>query len=199
MINNIDQWLKEGPQTKITDIMYPHINAIDQILDSSLDIDMPLKVRDLGKEAITAYIIANYVCELREINLNKNLIRNDVMRTRTASQILKEGFTDSCSDYNIVLRTLLLMMNIPSIWQEYIHKDYGVDYRTWHHATVKIVSVDLILEGTCNSKPYFKEQDAFCEFYKLILFREGLDSWDIGIRDYETLHKELSNFKFSNT
>lgn len=171
-LNNQEKYLQSGEQTQIT----PEVLAIASKFDGS---------------------VLNKVSQIIEkvSSLENRRFNGDIFRKRTGDQILKDGFITGCTDLALVFIILARASSIPAKYIETIDKKwlkegglsigghiyseiYDEENGEWHW-------VD----------PMAREIDITPEAKSRIVFKEGLDSWDIGIKDYESLSTLFNEFR----
>lgn len=175
--NNLNltlKYLKSGKQTKIT-------LQIQQIADNFSG-DAMEKSRQ----------IINYFDQrMRLTNFDEKLFRK-----RTADQIITDGFLTGCTDAAIVFVAVARACNIPAKYVETIDlswlKEGGNQIRG--HQYVEIYDEDG--DRWIWIDPLGRRVDiASPDNEGRIIFKEGLDSWDIGITDFDSLSKSFDTFR----
>jgi transglutaminase-like putative cysteine protease len=171
MTSDILKYLESGPQTEIT----PEIQKIAQ---------------SFKKEGIDlVFEILNW--------LHKNLLRNqntktDLLRKRTVAKIIKDGFITGCGDYALVFIALARSKKIPTICVESIKKKWLME------GDEHLIEGHVFAECYINKNWYIidPEQAAIRGWYmNYVVFKKGLDSWDIGIKNFDDLKKQFLLFK----
>ncbi len=118
----------------------------------------------------------------------------EIFRKRTADQIIKDGFTTGCTDIALVFIALTRAKNIPTKYVEAIR-------RKW----IESDEADLI-EGHVFAEVYMNNQwyiidpmEACLKFWydRWLIFAKGLDSWDIGIHNFNELKQKFLDFRGS--
>jgi len=82
----------------------------------------------------------------------------------------------------------MIALGIPTAYVETFHEDYLLGKKFHGHVVCKIQAGEkwYYIDPQNNEKRMVETEE---ELFPLILFREGLDSWDIGIRSYEDMHR----------
>jgi len=118
---------------------------------------------------------------------------DQVFRQRTAGQIIADDYVTGCTDFALVFIVLARASGIPAKYVETINKEW---LRT---------GGDLI-GGHIYSQIYDKEEsqwrwvDPMRRIIDMspearVVFKEGLDSWDIGIKDFDSLKSSFEEFR----
>jgi len=167
MNKSITQYLNSGPQTKIT----PNIKKITESFTQ--------KGLDLVFE-ILAWLRKNLRTE------NSQEIKKKVFRQRTAQEIIESGFTTGCTDWALAFIILTRAKGISAKYVETIRKRWLDEDKN-----------DFI-EGHIFAEVYFNEhwyiidpkQATIRNWYdRFVVFKKGLDSWDIGINNFDELRE----------
>jgi len=174
------KYLQQGEQTKFT----PQITQIAfEIKAKPESKTFEGKIRE----------ICNFVKYLPYNTENKS----EIFRKRTADEIISSGFVTGCTDEALVFITIARNMNIPTKYIETIDSEFlrrdekgGKNYRG--HVYSGVFEKDKGWRIIDQTK---RKIDADIESDGRVFFKEGLDSWDIGIRDFETLKKEFNKFR----
>lgn len=173
------KYLQQGEQTKFT----PRITEIAfDIKDKSKDFNEMVKG------------IFDFVKSLSHNKENKNKI----FRKRTADEIISSGFVTGCTDEALVFIVLARNMNIPTKYIETIDSDFfrknskkNADNYSGHvYSSVFEKNKGWRVVDQTKSKI-----DADIAGDGRVVFKEGLDSWDIGIKDFDDLKKEFNEFR----
>lgn len=181
-------FLKEGPQTEFTPL-------VKEYAEKAREIDLKANVEEA---MVPIYKTSKFISQLPRIEgyikdaqreedreSNKRL-KDKIFRKRTLNQILQEGFYPTCSDIGVLFRGLMVAQGIPSAYVETFHEDYLLDKAFSTHAFVRVFTEDSsVLVDPSGPKIAHSEK----KILPYVIFKEGLDSWDIGIRDYEDLHQ----------
>lgn len=172
--------------------------------------DSNLFLRQGGQTQITENILkisANFSSEKLDLVseiikwIRKNLkpnsdkeIKDKVFRRRTADQIIKDGYTTGCTDIGLVFIALARAKNIPTKYIEAIRRKWieseDEDFIEGH------VFAEVFFDG----KWYIIDPTEAClKFWydRWIVFAEGLDSWDIGIRNHQELKGKFIDFRLA--
>lgn len=166
-----ESFLESGKQTTVT----PEIQTILSEVEGS----DPEKIASIFEILKT----------LRRQTENKK----EVFRKRTADQILKDGYITGCTDEALVFIALARASGIPAKYVETLNLEWlrkggrpidGHVYASvysdgeWHivDPTRKQVGVDIGEDGR-------------------VVMAMGLDSWDIGATDFESLKELSENFR----
>lgn len=171
-IENPTEFLKEGQQTKIT----PQIQKIAEGITGSLD-------EKLKK-------IINFTKTLSFVDENKN----DIFRKRTADEIISDGYVSGCTDRALVFLVVARALNIPSKYIETINLDFLKEDKENYsgHVYASVFEQGL---GWKIIDPETRNINADIKKDNRILFKEGFDSWDIGITDFNSLKSKFDDFK----
>lgn len=119
-----------------------------------------------------------------------------LFRTRTAAEIINQKLITGCTDATIAFVVLARASEIPSKYVETIDKEwletgkrsisghqyvqiYDYDYEKW-------IWIDP-MGNRINTLPPEKEGR--------VIYKVGLDSWDIGIRNFDELEKKFKIFR----
>lgn len=153
--DNIEGFLLDGPQTKITENIKNISNSIhgdnNEYIQQSFD-----------------WIRSNLKQEENEE------VKQSVFRKRTADQIISDQFSTGCSDDAIVFIAFMRAKGIPSRHIEAVRKDSdGADGH---------VFVECYLEGKWKMiDPARREYQREIDFSDYDVIGVGLDSWDLEI------------------
>ncbi len=192
MNNSSNKYLQESEQIKITDLVRLHANkAMDVEINQGNDAHPNLQ---------KAYKVSKYIYQIPKISgfisnpkttedlLKNEVLKDKVFRKRTVHQILEEGIFPTCSDIGIVFKALMVTLNVPSIYVETFHEDYLLGKDFHGHVVVKIEAGDkwFYIDPQNNQR---RVTETLEELFPYILYKAGLDSWDIDIRGYEDIHK----------
>ncbi|MBN1169379.1 transglutaminase domain-containing protein [Candidatus Woesebacteria bacterium] len=128
----------------------------------------------------------------------------EIFRKRTAEEIIKDGFVTGCTDSAVVFVTIARACGLSAKYVETLDTKWlkGNDQDIVGHQYAKVYDEK-------NNKwfwvdPSSREQIDIPspEDGGKVIFKEGLDSWDIGITDGETstiaLHQFRSNWQAQN-
>lgn len=168
-LNETEKYLQSGEQTQIT----PEV------------LDIATTFQGTVLEKIEQIIKRISQLEGRKFNY-------DIFRKRTGSQILKDGFDTGCTDSALAFITLARASGIPAKYIETISKKWLEEGGTSIAGHIYSQIYDEESDEWHWVDPMGRKIDTPPEADSRVVFKEGLDSWDIGIRDYESL-KELFN------
>lgn len=166
-------FLKQGDQTQITENI---LKIASEFSEEGLD------------------LVAKIIKWIRK-NLKPNNdkeIKDKVFRQRTAEQIIKDGYTTGCTDIGLVFAALARAKNIPTKYVETIR-------RKWMESEDEdFIEGHVFAEVFLNDRWYIIDPTEAClKFWydRHIIFAEGLDSWDVGIRNYKELKEKFIDFR----
>jgi len=135
--------------------------------------------------------ILSYLKTLKITDFDEKLFRK-----RTAAEIIKEGFVTGCTDSDLVFVALARGCGIPTKYVETIAKTWlqggGNSIQGHQYAQVfddqnkKWLWVDPMGSRVGTFSP---ESDGS------VVFKTGLDSWDIGIHNFNELKEEFNKFR----
>jgi len=170
------EYLQSGKQTEIT----PKIKEI---------------VSSFGNETLSekTFQIIDFVKSLKYETKNKD----DVFRKRTADRIISDGYVTGCTDENLVFEALARASGIPTKYIETIDIEF-LRKKSGEQGSYSGHVYSGILEGDKNWSIVDvtkRKIGANIENDNRIFFKEGKDSWDIGITDFDTLKKEFDKFR----
>lgn len=190
---DISEYLKPGPQTQLTSLVYEHA---EKASDTELEY---LDEERLPETAISVYKTCKYISDLTHIEgfdpnaktdaekESNEVLKDSVFRQRDLDQILREGPYPTCSDVGVLFRGLLIAQEVSVAYVEAFHEDY-LFKRAFHtHSFGRVFYNDKSLIVDPMEEPIIVEQEK--EILPYTIFREGLDSWDIGIYKEEDLHR----------
>lgn len=131
--------------------------------------------------------------------VHKNLKTNDdselkkeLFRRRTADQIISDGFITGCTDNALAFIALARAKDIPTKYVETIRRkwlDIGDE---------NMIEGHIFAEVEINGKWHIIDpMDACLRFWysRWIVYARGLDSWDIGIRNFQELQEKFIEFR----
>lgn len=192
MKNSEKYYLKEGVQTKITSRVRKHAKLAKQIeLNSGKNLHKNLQLA----LKVTKYILVELKKhpKYKKPESQKELeeqrkLKETLFRKRTLDEILEEGYYPTCSDIGIVFRGLMITLGVPTAYVEAFHEDYLLDKNFHGHVLGKVKAGNkwYYIDPENNQKRISKTE---YELFPLIIFKEGLDSWDVGIKSYGDMHK----------
>ncbi|KUK76986.1 MAG: Uncharacterized protein XD93_0607 [candidate division WS6 bacterium 34_10] len=167
----INKYLNSGPQTHITEGIQKIVSGIE-----GTNLEKTKKILDLGSSLV-----------------ERKGFDREVFRKRTASEILKDGFITGCTDAALLFVALARATNIPAKYVETIDEQWlkeGGDLIRGH-------VYSQIFDDITNKWIWVDPLN--CQFdappIGRIIYKEGLDSWDIGIRDFDSLKKAFKEFR----
>ena len=170
--NEVEKYLSASPQTLIT----PEIEKITSEINGTF-IEKVQKILDMGP-SLVGY---------KEFD-------EKVFRKRTGVQILKDGYITGCTDAAILFITLTRASGIPTKYVETIDKEWlnngGNNYKghiytqVYDESNDKWIWVDPMGQKVIDSLPEGS-----------VIYKEGLDSWDIGIKDFDSQRHEFEKFR----
>lgn len=166
-------FLKQGEQTQITDDV---LRIASEFSEEGLD--------------LVAKII-KWIHKNLKPNNDKE-IKDKVFRKRTADQIIKDGYTTGCTDIGLVFIALTRAKNIPTKYIETIR-------RKWMESEDEnFIEGHIFAEVFINNRWYIIDPTEAClRFWydRWVVYGEALDSWDLGIRNYEDLKNKFAKFR----
>lgn len=170
-----NNYLNEGKQTEITEVIK----------------DISNEIEGFGIEYVfnTLIWIHSNIGKIPE-----SIDKNSVFRKRTAKKILKDGFASGCTDYALVFVTLCRARGIPTKYVETIKCRWLEDTNS------RTIYGHIFAECLINTKwvqidPQRGTIYTRNNYNGFEIFDEGLDSWDIGIYDFDSLKEKFENFK----
>lgn len=136
--------------------------------------------------------IISFVSSLKYTGFNAKLFRK-----RTVDQIIKDGFTTGCTDSCLVFVALSRVCKIPAKYAETIDK-------IWLES-----GSDNSIQGHQYAQVWIKEENRWVWVDPLgarfdtdtpekegrVIYKVGLDSWDIGIDSFDKLRNYFLRFK----
>jgi transglutaminase-like putative cysteine protease len=176
---NIEKWLQEGNQTRIT----PEIKELaNSIGGEKLEYIMNLLL--WGKENISTFPKSEW---------------KENFRNRSADEIIKSQKASGCGDRAVVFCALSRAKGIPTVYIELPYKDWlesDNDQTFVNHCMVKVRHGDRWYiadptRGTIGVGGYRSVGESV-DYVKL---GEGLDSWDLGIKDWDSYREKYLEFR----
>ena len=171
----MDEFLKEGEQTKIND-------------------DITQIVKSIGGEGLD-FVFNALKWEHKTIKnkLPEDIDKNSIFRKRTASEIIKDGYGSGCTDFALVFIVLARAKGIPTKYVEVISKDY---FKTNDTKEIKgHVFAECYLNGEwVGVNPMSGDIKISTEYPGYVVYARGLDSWDLGINDITSLRENFVGF-----
>lgn len=186
-------YLCQGPQTRFTERIYEHADKSRMFL-----VNNP-RIAALPEPIISIHRTCKYISQLPYIdgfnphprtadeNKANNALKDSVFRQRDLDQVLKEGYYPTCSDIGLIFRGLMAVQGHPTAYVESFHEDYLFDISFHGHVFCRVFDGERSVIVNPSPEPTIVDNEV--EIFKYVIFREGLDSWDIGIRGYEDMHK----------
>lgn len=171
---NAEKYIHEGVQTRVT----PEILSIAERLNQG-----------------TFENKINNIFEFLRTLKFEEYEKNNVFRKRTAEQIISDGYVTGCTDDALVFLVLARAMKIPAKYIETLDmtwiRDGGRPIQG--HVYVGVWSDEgyEIIDPARRVKGVDIEKDG------RIILAEGLDSWDIGAKDFESLAKLSDGFRLT--
>jgi hypothetical protein len=187
------EYLHQGKQTILTDRVMEHAEKAKATIindGNKAKLDEPL----LSIHKTSKYISTlNYYDNLDFNKLSDkefDKLKIALFRKRTVDEILDQGLFPTCSDIGVVFRGLMIAQNHPTSYVESFHEFYLLKGVFHTHSLGRVFLEDdssYIVDPKANPIIYKDEFELF-DLSKYIIFKEGLDSWYIGITDYSSLN-----------
>ena len=177
MSENVEKFLESGEQTQIT----PEIQKIADQIE--------------GRDVIFIFNLLGWVhgnIVMERSNFPNGAEFNDVFRQRTADQIIKEGYSSGCSDFALAFIPIARAKGIPTKYVECINKSYfpGDLQRVAGH-----VFAECFIQGKWRTAdPTAGNLNIGKNYSKYVIFEKGLDSWDLGIKNLQTMQEKFVPF-----
>jgi len=121
--------------------------------------------------------------------------KDELFRKRTAVEIVESGFSTGCTDTALVFITLSRAKGIPTKYIEAIDKRWLDSKRDGGEIKGRIFAECLIDGKWHKVDPAMLTIHAERVYPHHVIFAEGLDSWDIGIRSFEDLKEKFYSFR----
>lgn len=179
-INRIskENWLQEGPQTKITDNIVQIVNEIP------------------GEKL--AYV--SNALEWMKANLKSIAGKpgwKDKFRTRTADEILTEKTTSGCGDIAVAFIALTRGKGIPSILLEMPFKSWleSDDIGSFSNHDIAKVFVNGKWYWVDPTKGIIGNDISVAGNHDYVILAEALDSWEMGINSWESYKERYLEFR----
>lgn len=179
-MKNISRWLKEGEQTKATARV--------------LKIAKKIKGKEINSVVQILEWIQNNIKELRNINKGK---KTELLRRRTADQIIKDGFSTGCGDYTLVFVALARAKKIPTKYVEAMSMKWKKGQSLQGHAWAEVF-VDnkwIVVDPTMVSIHFKRRGKVPSSISGYRIFDKGLDAWDLGIKNFDNLKERFMKYK----
>ncbi len=162
------KWLKQGEQSKITKTIK--------------DIAKQFSGTELEKiKGILNYLDNN----IRACRDNNKVIK--IFATRTATEVLKDGFSTGCHDTALLFVTFCRAVGIPAKYVVGINKFRPRD-RGHVVAEIYLAGVWVLVDPSPGYISLYPERSAF--YAENFLIGKGYDSWDVGIKSFKTWVRE---------
>lgn len=169
--DEIERYLSSGLQTQVT----PEIEEIVSDISGTV-LEKAQKILDIGPSL-----------------MKSQKHDKEVFRKRTAAQILSDGYITGCTDAALLFVTLARASGIPAKYVETINEEW-------------LRNGGNSIEGHIYSQIYDISQDKWIWVDPMqrkigsspenrVIFQEGLDSWDIGITDSNSLKTKFEEFR----
>jgi len=174
-MKKIKKYLNDGLQTEIT----PLVRRIARTFRSK-DLYLILEVLSWLKEASFKY----------ESSSEK---KKKIFRKRTALEIIESGIVSGCTDFALVFISLMRAKGVPTKYIEGIR-------RRWLEIGREEESIEGHIFAECfiKNKWYIVDPEEGAikiNYNRFVIFKEGLDSWDIGIKNFDELKNQFWKFK----
>lgn len=165
------EYLKSGRQTEITKRIEELVSGIEGSVEERI------------KQ------ILDIVGKLSYKKENKD----EVFRKRTADQILADGYVTGCTDKALVFIVLARALTIPAKYIETIDNE-------WLEKGGDSINGHVYAGVFCDERwrivdPSKREIDVDIARDGRTIFKEGLDSWGIGIDSFESLKAQFNDFR----
>ena len=181
--NQIEEikYLKEGEQTKFS----PQIRKIGEKIKS-----------EAGNFEEQVRRICDFV---KALKYNKEG-KMKIFRKRTADEIISSGFVTGCTDAALVFIVIARSMGIPTKYIETINSTFFTGNEKERanysgHVYAGVLEKGKGLMRVVDVKK--KDMNANPEKDGRVVYGEGLDSWDLGITDFETLKNKFDEYRAS--
>ena len=186
-------FLKEGEQSRFTPLVMEHAKKVRNV-----EITDPA-IAELPEPRISVYRTCKYIYQLprikgfihrpkskEESDANRRL-KATIFRKRTLDQMLREGFFRTCSDIGLLFRGLMAAQGHPTSFLETFHEDYLFGKSFHGHVFSRVFDKGGSFIVNPGPNPIISKGES--DIFPYIVFREGLDSWDIGIHSYDDMHR----------
>ncbi len=170
--NEVDKYLFSGSQTQIT----PEIERIISEIEGTV-LEKTQKILEIGPTLV-----------------KMNDFDEKVFRKRTGAQIIQDKYITGCTDAALAFIVLARASGVPTKYIETIDVEWlkkggssiggHVYAQVYDESQDKWVWVDPMRRSIGNSPGEDR-----------VVFGEGLDSWDLGIKDYDSLRSEFETFR----
>ena len=119
--------------------------------------------------------------------------KDEMFRKRTASQIIADGYVTGCTDDALVFIALARAAGIPTLYVETLDvqwmKEGGRPINGHVYAQVKYDDEWRTVDPSARNEHADIEKDG------RVIMAKGLDSWDIGATDFESLASMQDEFR----
>jgi len=170
-IDNATRFLQSGAQTQIT----PEIKKISEGFQ--------------GEAIEKASQITSFLRRLQQTRFD-----NEVFRKRTAAQILSDNYVTGCTDSALVFVALARASGLPAKYVETIDKSWLEKGGGSIGGHIYGQVFDDEKKGWVWVDPMGGQVDIPVPSERVV-YKEGLDSWDIGITDFDSLRKLFETFR----
>jgi hypothetical protein len=118
--------------------------------------------------------------------------KNKLFRQRTAEEIIKSGMVTGCTDWALAFIILARANNLPTKYVEAIRNKW------LETGTGDYIEGHVFAECFIGGKWYIvdpQEGDIKTAYRRFKIFKKGIDSWDIGIRNFDDLKRQFLEFR----
>ncbi len=136
--------------------------------------------------------IFQYIKNLRMDQTNKR----EIFRKRTADQIIEDGFITGCTDEGLAFIALARAAGIPAKYIETIQTK-GLENFENNDGHIFVGVYDKA-KGWEIIEPQWQTVGADIQKDGFTVVAEGLDSWDLGITDFDSLKEKFDEFRKSS-
>ena len=177
MSENVEKFLESGEQTQIT----PEIQKIADQIE--------------GEGVVFIFNLLEWVHKniaMKRSNFPNGLEFNDLFCQRTATQIIGDGYGAGCTDFALAFIPIARAKGIPTKYVECINKSYfpGDLQRVAGH-----VFAECFIQGKWRTAdPTAGNLNIGKNYSKYVIFEKGLDSWDLGIKNLQTMREKFVPF-----
>lgn len=126
--------------------------------------------------------------------LNRKGFDEKVFRKRTVTQIINDKYITGCTDSALLFVALARSIGLPAKYVETID-------RSWLENGGNSISGHIYAQVYDNKENRWILVDPMNRQINIdfplerVIFKEGLDSWDIGIKDYDSLERLFQTFR----
>ena len=128
-------------------------------------------------------------------SLESRKFNYDIFRKRTGVQILEDNFDTGCTDSALAFITLARASGIPTKYVETIDEKWLKEGGSSITGHIYAQIYDKENDEWHWIDPMGRKIDIAPEVDSRIIFKEGLDSWNIGILDYKSLEEIFNKFR----